>query len=53
MKARMGKMVDKCAVVGKEEQPLALGIEPSDRSKQRLAGKFHQRCHRVAGVRVR
>ena len=52
VKARMGEVMDKGAVVREKEQPLTLGVEPTHRAQQWLAGKVHKRRDRSRCVGI-
>ena len=49
--ARMGEAVGELAVVGEQQQPLGVGVEPADREHPRLGG--HELDHRRPAVRCR
>lgn len=48
----MGQSVEKIAVVGQEDQTLAVRIQPADRTQHRLALQIHQVRDKASRVRI-
>jgi len=53
MVAWVGQLEQEIAIIGQEDQPLAVGIQPAHRPQHRLPTDVHQIRHKPSGVGVR
>ena len=53
MITRVGHLKQKIAVVGQEDEALAVGVESSDRTQHRLAPNINKICDHLPGMAVR